>query len=276
LLLSYNKEVEHFGNTGNLIYNTHQSQLELDNINLLYVVLTRAVEQLYIISKKEISSKGAVNKSTYSGMFINFLKQQNKWNDAQLNYSFGTLNANKNVPEKKATTSPLKLISVPKEYHNLNIVTKAGLLWNTQQEAAIERGNLVHLILSKIKTIEDVDFAFNDLLVSGEVTKGNIEELKTLVLEVLKHPELNLYFKDNFKIYNERDIITSSGQLLRPDRLNINSKNEAIIIDYKTGDAKSFHTSQLNDYESVLNQMNLNVTHKLLVYINDTIEVLEV
>ena len=209
-------------------------------------------------------------------MFINFLQQQNKWAEGELNYSFGILKANQNRVEKEITTKPLKLISVPKEAHNLNIVTKSGLLWDTQQEAAIERGNLVHLILSKIKTVEDLDFAFNDLLTAGDATQNNKEELKNSVLEVINHPKLNLYFKNDFKIYNERDIITSSGQLLRPDRLNINSKKEAIIIDYKTGDAKESHANQLYTYEAVLNEMNLNVTHKLLVYINDTIEVLEV
>ncbi|MBU2926653.1 UvrD-helicase domain-containing protein [Winogradskyella psychrotolerans] len=276
LLLNYNKDVEHFGDTGTLIYNTHQSQLELDNINLLYVVLTRAVEQLYIISKKDVSSKGVVNENTYAGMFIKYLQHQNKWTDSQLNYSFGNLKPNENSSEKEITTRPLKLISVPKEAHNLNVVTKSGLLWDTQQEAAIERGNLVHLLLSKIKTSDDLDFAFNELLISGEVTKANEDALKVLVRDVLDHPKLKMYYTSDFKIYNERDIITSSGQLLRPDRLNINSKNEAIIIDYKTGEAKESHANQLNAYEAVLNQMNLNVTHKLLVYINDIIQVLEV
>ena len=276
LLLNYNKDVEHFGDIGSEIYNTHQSQLELDNINLLYVVLTRAVEQLYIISKKDISSKGVVNEKTYAGMFINFLLKENKWNENQLSYSYGTLKPNQNVSEKEIASSPLKFISVPKEAHNLNIVTKSGLLWDTQQEAAIERGNLVHLILSKIKTVEDVDVAFNDLLVSGDIKTEHCEPLKVLVLEIINHPKLQHYFREGFKIYNERDIITSSGQLLRPDRLNINSKNEAIIIDYKTGDPKAAHANQLNDYEAILNQMRLKVSHKLLVYINDTIEVLEV
>jgi ATP-dependent exoDNAse (exonuclease V) beta subunit len=276
LLFNYNKDVEHFGDAGALIYNTHQSQLELDNINLLYVVLTRAVDQLYIISKKDISSKGVVNEKTYAGMFINYLQHKQLWNDDQLNYSFGTLSPNLNISETEIGSQPLKMISVPKEAHNLNIVTKSGLLWDTQQEAAIERGNLVHLVLSKIKTKEDIDFAFNDLLVSGDITQENSEELKTLVLSVMEHPKLKAYYQDGFKVYNERDIITKSGQLLRPDRLNINSNNDVIIIDYKTGDAKRYHAAQLNEYDAVLNEMNLNVIHKLLVYINDTIEVLEV
>lgn len=278
LLLNYNKDVENFGDTGAQIYNTHQSQLELDNMNLLYVVLTRAVEQLYIISKKDISTKGLINENSYAGKFINFLTKENKWNDNQLNYSYGVLKPNQNQSETEKTSRPLKLISVPKEHHNLNIVTKSGLLWDTQQEAARERGNLVHLVLSKIKTIEDLDFAFNDLLISGDITTENSAILKDLALQVIEHPKLEGYFQDDYTIYNERDIITSSGQPIRPDRLNINADNEAVIIDYKTGDIKEQqkHKIQLNDYETVLNEMNLNVTHKLLVYINDTIEVLEV
>ncbi|EDP72726.1 hypothetical protein FBALC1_16532 [Flavobacteriales bacterium ALC-1] len=276
LLLNYGKDVELFGDVGNDIYQTHQSQLELDNINLLYVVLTRAIEQLYVISKKDMSSKDIVNKNTYAGMFISYLQQQNKWVDNQLNYSFGKLNPKENCLEKEGVSNTLQFISVPKEDHNLSIITKAGLLWDTRQEKAIERGNLVHLVLSKIKTIEDVVFSLNDLLASGGIIIENKNELETIVTNVVEHPKLAKYFQGDFKVYNERDIITNSGQLLRPDRINISSKNEAVIIDYKTGDQKSFYNSQLNDYEAVLNRMNLNVTHKLLVYINDTIDVVEV
>lgn len=276
LLINYGKDVEHFGEIGNTIYQTHQSQLELDNINLLYVVLTRAVEQLYIISKIDINSKGVANQNTYAGMFISYLQQQNRWTDNQLSYSFGSAVLKEKSLIKEEIFEPLKFLSIRKEDHDLSIITKAGLLWDTMQEQAIERGNLVHLILSKIKTIDDIDFAFNDLLITGDITNENSETLKALVLKVIQHPKLSTYYSDDYKIYNERDIITSSGQLLRPDRLNINLRNEAILIDYKTGDQKSLHKSQLNDYEFILNQMNLKVIHKILVYINDTIEVVEV
>ena len=276
LLLHYNKDVEHFGAIGSTIYNTHQSQLELDNINLLYVVLTRAVDQLFIISKKDISSKSLVNENTYAGMLISYLQSIGEWSDLKLNYSFGQLTQNKKIDKKDETPDALKFISTRKEDHNLSILTKGGLLWDTKQEKAIERGNLVHFVLSKIKNIQDIDFAFSELLVSGDITTQNLKELKSLVLNVIEHPKLKSYFQDNFKIYNERDIITGSGQVLRPDRLNINSKNEVAIIDYKTGDQKAHHKSQLNTYDYVLNQMNLKVTNKLLVYINDTIDVIEV
>ncbi|WP_439152511.1 UvrD-helicase domain-containing protein [Winogradskyella sp.] len=276
LLISYNKDVEHFGEKGQYLFNQHQSQLELDNINLLYVVLTRAISQLYIISKKDIDSKGNANRKTYAGMFIDYLQNIEIWSENKLIYAFGEKTKNTVSAKVKNMASPLPLISTPKEDHNLSIITKAGMLWDTKQEDAIERGNLVHLVLSKIKFDTDIEFALNELLITGDITNDNINELRQLVNEVINHPILSAYFKDGYKIYNERDIITSHGQLIRPDRLNFNSKKEVILIDYKTGAVKSSHKSQLNDYETILEQMNLNVIQKLLVYINDTVEVIEV
>lgn len=275
LLINYNKDVEHFGDEGKSIYNKHQAQLELDNINLLYVVLTRAVEQLYVISKKDINPKGIVNTNTYAGMLITYLQNIGNWSDNQLVYGFGESDKKvQTIPN--ALLDPIELISVPKEDHDLSIITKSGLLWDTQQEKAIERGNLVHLILSKIKTKQDLDLAFNELLFEGAITNEQINQLKSVVISVLEHPKLKLYFEDGFDVYNERDIITNTGQLLRPDRLNINTLKDVILIDYKTGEKKSYHQSQLNDYDFVLKEMNYKVTKKILVYINESIEVIEV
>ena len=49
--MNYNKDFEHFNKETNKIFNEHQSKLELDNINLLYVALTRAAQQLYVIGR---------------------------------------------------------------------------------------------------------------------------------------------------------------------------------------------------------------------------------
>lgn len=184
-----------------------------------------------------------------------------------------------NKPEQqinKSITEPLPLISVPKEMHNLNIISRAGMLWDTQQEQAIERGNLIHLLLSKIKTIHDVDFAINDLINSGDLNNQNKEDLRRTVLLVVTNAQLKTYFSDKYKVLNECDIITSTGEILRPDRLNIESDNQVTIIDYKTGDQKSNHKYQLNDYEAVLKTMNYRISKKILVYINDSIELIVV
>jgi ATP-dependent exoDNAse (exonuclease V) beta subunit len=88
-LINYTKDFENFGEVGREIYVNHQAELELDNVNLLYVALTRPVERLYIISKKVVIAKGVVNTRSYAGLLINYLKHLNLWDDSQTTYAFG-------------------------------------------------------------------------------------------------------------------------------------------------------------------------------------------
>ena len=125
-------------------------------------------------------------------------------------------------------------------------------------------------------THQDIDFAFNDLIVSGEIRQENLDQLKLMVNNVITHPKLETYFQPGYKVYNERDIITESRELVRPDRLNINTKKEVVIIDYKTGEQKEAYGHQLNTYSTILESMNYTIKHKLIIYINDTVEVIEV
>ena len=115
------------------------------------------------------------------------------------------------------------------------MVTNSGYLWDTTQQEALERGNLIHLIMSLIKTKVDVDFTFSQLESNGTMSQEQSDRLKPLIRAVVSHPVLSPYFKDDMTIYNEKDIITDSGLIVRPDRIVIDPQNKATIIDYKTG-----------------------------------------
>ncbi|MCB4807142.1 UvrD-helicase domain-containing protein [Tamlana sp. 62-3] len=272
-LLSYTKDFEYFGEEGNQIHNRHQAELELDSINLLYVTLTRPVEQLYIISKKDINAKGEVNIKNHSGLFISYLQYLGLWNDSQLLYSFGDKSKTSTHKEKLDSTIEQRFISTAKEDHNIKVVTKSGLLWDTNQQEAIEKGNLVHDIMAKIKIIDDVDSVLNEFIKASTITKNQAEYLKSDIFKIINHPQLEQYFNSNSTIFNERDIIDKYGTILRPDRIVINSQNEATIIDYKTGGENKKHQQQLQLYQDVLEDMNFKVNEKILVYINQDINV---
>ena len=276
-LLNYSKDFENYGEEGRRIYNNHQSEQELDNINLLYVTLTRAVEQLYIISTKDISSKGVPNIKRYSGLFINYLQHLDLWNDSQSIYSFGDAKRTTESPTiTKEAHIQQEFISTAKETHNIKIITKSGLLWDTNQQEAIEKGNLIHHIMSQIKTKDDVDTVINNFINASLITKEQINELKQIITKIIEHPKLENYYSSNNIIYNERDIITKEGIILRPDRLVINAHNEAVIIDYKTGVEDKKHWQQLQSYQDVLEDIKITVKKKILIYINDGIKIKEV
>lgn len=275
-LLNFNKDFEYFGEVGHQIYNKRRAEQELDNINLFYVALTRAVEQLHIISKKDVKSKGEVNDKTYSGFLISYLIYLNLWDENQMLYNFGNpLKTSPRKPLSKDTMEQTNFISTPKQEHNIKIVTNSGYLWNTAQEDAIEKGNLIHNIMSQIKTNLDVDFVLDDFMNANIITIEQAQVLKKIVLDIVEHKDLNAYFNTEESVYNERDILAKSGGMYRPDRLVFENEKNVVLIDYKTGAIDRKHINQLEEYESILTEMNIKVRKKILVYINDGIEVKE-
>lgn len=275
VFININKDLEESDSMGKEIYKNYRAQLELDSINLLYVVLTRAVEQLFIITEYDLDKSGNEKLNYYSGLFINYLKSLNLWVDSTRTYHLGNPQRKLNSKPVPASTHPDSFISVAKEDHNLKILTNAGYLWDTAQEAAIEKGNLVHLLMSQIKSKEDVSLVFDIFERSGDMSREQSQKLKVLVDEIIAHPQLSPYFEKDKTIYNERDILASGGLILRPDRIVINKMNESAIIDYKTGVERSKHFQQLREYQSILEEMGFKVLKKILVYINEDIQIKE-
>lgn len=277
LLLPYNKELSYLNETGLEIYNQQREELELDNFNLLYVSLTRAVEQLHIITEKKLSSKGEENTNFYSGVFINYLKQENLWNDEQLEYSFGD---EKRVSEKDKNNSMAevheKFISTSWQEHNVVLLASASKLWDTSQGESISFGNLFHEMLSKINTKNDVDRIVQQYHQEGFIDESQSITIKNKIDALINHPKLLNYFSDEVIIYNEREIVDFDNQIIIPDRLVFTDKNKVTIIDYKTGNQSKEHHQQLLKYERVLKSMNFKVDKKILIYINDKIDVVEV
>ncbi|WP_338732365.1 UvrD-helicase domain-containing protein [Mangrovimonas cancribranchiae] len=273
--INKNKELETYGKIGEQLYINSQSELELDAVNLLYVVLTRAVEQLYVISELDLDRKNQEKLKKYSGLLINYLKANQLWDNNKTEYHFGSSKRTLQPKTKQATKTLNRFISTPREQHRLKIVTNSGYLWNTNQEVAIERGNLVHNIMANIKTHDDINSVFKDYIIQGKITPTQEQNLKAMVLQISNHPQLTTYFNNQQVVYNEKDIITKEGTILRPDRIVIDKNQKVTILDYKTGQEEEKHQIQIERYHDALKDMGYKVTKKILIYINKEITVKE-
>ncbi|NER17218.1 UvrD-helicase domain-containing protein [Spongiivirga citrea] len=268
-----NDDLNNLNETASQILQLKKEQNQLDAINILYVALTRAEHQIFIISQKP-STKNFNASKTYSTLLVSFLMERQAWNDGQLIYEFG--NADAALPQTKDDKSkkPSYLFEFnARDTKNLNILTKSGLLWNTKQASAIEKGNIIHNILSFVTYSEDVEAAVQKAIDQGMITTDEKQEVLQSLISITEHEELSNYYNKTYTIYNERDIISETGMLLRPDRVCIDANNHAILIDYKTGAIHKEHKQQLVGYEDILKEMGFTVTTKLLVYINDTINI---
>ncbi len=275
LYINMNAELADLGDLGSTMYTNYRSELELDTINLLYVVMTRAIEQLYVISELDLDSSQNEKLTLYSGLFINYLKSIQQWSDNQNSYTFGDPTRKLFSEEKTVSVTQSQFISTSKEEHSLTIVTNSGYLWDTAQEKAQEKGNLIHALMSQVKTSDDILVVVDDFYATGKINSAQLLELQPVIEQIVHHEHLKTYFHDYQTIYTEKDIITKDGMIVRPDRIVIDAANEAVIIDYKTGVEKPSHLQQLLSYQNILEDMNFKVSKKILVYINDDIQVKE-
>nr|BFF39114.1 hypothetical protein BACY1_09190 [Tenacibaculum mesophilum] len=277
LLVPFNKELNYVNDRGFEIYEQQREELELDNFNLLYVALTRAVEQLYIVTENKISSKGEENTNFYSGVFINYLKKVGEWNDEVLEYSFGNKERVSILKEKASGVQIQEcFISTPWKEHNIHMLASASKLWDTEQGKAIEFGNLVHEMMAEIKTKEDIDKVVYRYEQQGVLPREKSTEVIKNIQQIANHSELKEYFSEEVVVFNEREIVDIDGQIVIPDRLVFYSKDEVVIIDYKTGKPSKAYHQQLLRYGRVLQALNFKVLKKLLVYIDEEILVEEV
>ncbi len=274
LLLNFNKDFEYFGSIGKSIYDKHLNDQELDNINLLYVALTRAQNELHVICTNSSNPKGEENINKYSGILINYLKKNNYWEFNKELFEFG-LKAKNNVVNKKSSTLLIEdFIINPKEIHQINIDAKSAMVWGTNVEKATSDGNLLHEIMSHINSKLDLDVVLQNLCENGTLDLKLKEKYNNLIDDILEHKELKQYYSSELLSFNEKEILIRNGNSIRVDRIVFTSDSDVCIIDYKTGRVKKEDYNQLNNYEKILSEMGYRVKNKIIINTVNELEVI--
>lgn len=244
------------------------AQTEFDAINILYVAFTRASKHLYIISSLDLK-KGQEYDDRVSGLLIGYLKSRGVWT-GDSSYRFGNREFMGAEIEIVDSVNPKDYISSSTQNEVVKIVTHSGSMWGSNREAAVNTGNLVHNILSEIDTIKDIGPAMEKFLKKENKDAATEGKMKELLSQVVTHPLLANYFREDAVVQRERDIISPGGEIWRPDRLNFD-ENSVTILDYKTGKFQPRHREQMQQYASTLELMGYEVVKKILIYINEDV-----
>jgi len=247
------------------MYLEQDSKAEMDQVNTLYVAFTRAKEQLYIScleNKKE--------KNNYSKLLMEFVEQshgpliqENGFKTIQLG------NPVKNSQRSEEHTSKLMegyFLSQVQE--RSTFATRKGLLWASGAADAIEAGTQLHYYLSLIHDSADVEAVKETLKLDRSMDTQKATEMMDKIQSIVRHPELESFFKEGVDAINEKAILKTDGSKLIPDRLVRNGKS-VTIMDYKTGVENEKHKNQLNAYASLLISMGYTIDRKILIYTDD-------
>jgi ATP-dependent exoDNAse (exonuclease V) beta subunit len=273
VLIDNSKAVEGFGEQAKLVYDQKSQEELLDNVNVLYVALTRAEEQLYIISQNLKPKKDGDYPSNMASFFIKYLIHMHVFAENKLEYEFG--NSIKLSTEKKYvdTTKTIPLVREILNPKNIKIAQRESLMWGTHQQEAIEYGNVVHEILSFVKTKADVDLAITKSIESGLINLNQKDIVSKTIQEIVNHTELSVCFDEENEVLNEQTIIQKQGKTIKPDRMVLTKDKEVYLLDYKTGLHNHKYQLQLEAYQNAIELMGFKVVKKSLIYIGEQINV---
>lgn len=250
---------------------------ELDLLNLIYVAMTRPVGMLYVLSHTPPKENGAMCVPALLQKYIQAIGQ---WEEGTSVYTFGDPlfkedSAGEDAKDANTDTVLRQFIS-GNWRKQIRIRSRAPLKWDMDDPLKNRtKGNLIHTILSKIKTKKDSDQALYDAVTSGLVPPEEETEIRDLILKIINDEAVAPFFADDLNVINEAEILQKDGQVARPDRVII-GKQLVAVMDYKTGKPGEDHEKQLRQYQSLLLELGYADVKKYLLYLDPEIKLVEI
>ncbi|NHM06015.1 UvrD-helicase domain-containing protein [Flavobacterium sp. CYK-4] len=274
VLVDNTKAVASFSEKASMVYHCQKQEELLDSINVLYVALTRAEEQLYLISQTVSPKKDGTFPNSMASYFTRYLVEGNLYQEGKLVYEFGS--PTKLSIKSKTRHQPNLIVGTSQSFdiNSVKIAQKETLLWGTRQKQAIEFGNVIHEILSMIQYPDDVSMAVKKALQIGIIRSEQQEIVYQTIRDIVTHPDLTAFFSYKNKILNEQSILQIQGPTVKPDRMVLTPDNEILLLDYKTGKHQEKYRKQVDNYQQTIEQMEFKVIKKTLVYIGETLEII--
>lgn len=232
-------------------YLTEKTMSLIDNLNLLYVALTRAVKALYIFAPKpsKVDKYKKVSDLLFN-IFINEPTFTDGWSLDELTYRNGDLHT-ESLDELIVSRPNTKLPKLSNSENKLGLRLSAKKYFvNDEGEPSqvINMGNIYHKVMEHIITINDIETAVNSVIGEGLLSKSEGKELIPKLKNILASQQVESWFNSSYKIMNESSIITEGGTLKRPDRVMIGD-DKIIVVDYKFTLQKSKkHIQQVKEY----------------------------
>lgn len=250
-------------------YLEERTRSYLDNLNLLYVALTRAEKGMIVLAPDRSKAENVKSSADllYFGILNTILIEN--WNQSTLEYSAGTRAASGDLPPDKSEA--INLNSYPAFHWREKLVIRqtAKGYFDPAQSEKREKMNFgihLHTILSRIKYSQDLLPAVEQMLLEGFITADEKQPLVNEIEELFKLPQVSRWFQKDWEIRTEIPILLPDGNENRIDRLMIKDK-KAVVVDFKTGSPQKADQAQVLVYMDILRKMNFLEVEGYLLYI---------
>jgi ATP-dependent exoDNAse (exonuclease V) beta subunit len=239
----------------------------LDNLNLIYVAFTRAVQRLYVIAKQ-----GKADKPNVIRDFLADKEEHQVAGTDALVYRFGDPDFMKPEEKPKDEKKALKTDSVAGDWFGkIKVDPIPTKLWQSQNERLQPRewGELVHQILSHISYPEELDAVLMPCLADGTLDQASADWIRDRFHQMAKHPQIGAAFAPSAKVKTECEVLYK-GVIRRFDRY-AELDDTVYLLDFKTGKKDDDYKDQVRTYVSALKEMTGKPIRAFLVYLSEDI-----
>lgn len=258
-------------------YAEERTRVYLDNLNLLYVALTRAERGLIVTAPHPDARAG---KKTVGGLLHTCIAQgfteETGWNAARDELTIGTIQPSKVVHQQAGSEQLDGYPTYP--WRDRLVIKKSGASYFDEtaklKQAGIVYGLHMHSVLSRIRYADEIRDVIEQMVLEGIVSSAERDELIPAFEELMTTPRTALWFDKQWDVRTESAILVPSGAEARIDRLLIKDR-QAIVIDFKTGNPTRQDNIQVQEYMEVLRKMNFIDVEGYLLYLR-TNEVVQV
>jgi len=255
-------------------YEEEKYSVYLDNINLLYVALTRAKDVLYCFSvdnpRSENSIAGILKNVVTADINAEYSFCLNKFYDSEKKVlEYGEIPENLAVKlENKNMIS--STYSVSQAMESLKLKLHGENYFSAGSEVLrkkINYGKLMHEVFEGINTASDISAVIRRLILEGKVAEEESVELEKKVNEMIGMPQVADWFAPENIVMNEAGILLPDGNTRRPDRV-IFRNGKTTIIDFKFGEENPRYAEQVDQYRRLLIEMGYDNIEAYIWYVD--------
>ncbi|MDR1342557.1 MAG: UvrD-helicase domain-containing protein [Prevotellaceae bacterium] len=277
-----------------------KAQACVDSLNLLYVALTRAEEQLYIFAplknrndeRKRAKNMAEVMVGIFTdlpdGESVNFGAAAGR-RVSDLIWEFGCSEAvaAAHAAGEASRDKDKENMNIPlDEYPSTSFTPKLRLRYEArelfEQSGPGQRtfGLLKHKIFERLRTPDDIPAAIERLMTEGWAARSDAEALRREVELALEHPQARAWFDGSWRIYAEAEIllpapdkasgkeVSGKAPVKRPDRVMVRD-GLAVVVDYKFGSkTDTSYVRQVEEYVAALRQMGYSSVEGYVWYVS--------
>jgi ATP-dependent helicase/nuclease subunit A len=218
------------------LYEAEELKDDVNGLNSLYVGFTRPEQELYVIGVAAEAEKNA-----YPLELLPFSYYQKGARPARQ-----ALEETEGMSDVRLTHRHEEIVFPAPASSGLNLREK-------------QRGDLIHAVLANIRFVDETpESAVKEAIRPLEKRGFSFDIITDAIETFLARPDIAEYFslKQGRTIWNEKEIVDSSGRLFRIDRMVID-EDKITIMDFKTGgeeddDEEEGHLPQMKNYMQIV------------------------